>query len=272
MGACQSVDAEVPGRILGEGSWGIVTASPYTKNIAVKYPRYPNGNAIQEELQMINGVLRNCSSDDLKIIKETTVLLVNEATNDRAQTSISFQMCTGRTLESIITEIDTTFIVKLLKTVLSLFTFMHKKGIFHNDLHEGNIMLCTEGKESVFKVIDFGNSCTESDFKKDMTDLRNMIQRVTRVTSQNNIDDSLLVFVETLPSKTAIEALEELNKLAIRTGGSKAKKLVLGRNRRITKVGRLSMIMYKGTQITLTEARAIERKLASKKNSQKIKR
>jgi hypothetical protein len=43
------------------------------------------------------------------------------------------------------------------------------------------------------------------------------------------------------------------------TGGSK-KKLILGRWRKVTKVGRKSMITYKGKMISITEARALERK------------
>lgn len=41
--------------------------------------------------------------------------------------------------------------------------------------------------------------------------------------------------------------------------------VVLGRQRKVTKVGRKSMITYKGKQISLTEARALEKKQQKEK-------
>ena len=50
-----------------------------------------------------------------------------------------------------------------------------------------------------------------------------------------------------------------------RGGQPNLKVTVLGRDRVITKVGRKSMITYKGKQVSLTEAREIERKIKSMK-------
>ena len=52
----------------------------------------------------------------------------------------------------------------------------------------------------------------------------------------------------------------------VKQSGSKSTKIhVLGRDRVVTKVGRKSMITYKGKQICLTEAREIERKIKANK-------
>jgi hypothetical protein len=59
--------------------------------------------------------------------------------------------------------------------------------------------------------------------------------------------------------------VDRLGKQAKQEGGRQLK-LVLGRSRKITKVGRKSMITYKGKQMSLTEARALEKKLKAKTN------
>lgn len=51
-----------------------------------------------------------------------------------------------------------------------------------------------------------------------------------------------------------------MNKI-LRGAGSLKKIDILGRKRKVTKVGRNSMIVYKGKQICLTEARRIEKLL-----------
>lgn len=48
-------------------------------------------------------------------------------------------------------------------------------------------------------------------------------------------------------------------------GGGISKALVLGRVRKVTRVGRKQMVTYKGNQISLSEARTIEKKLAKEK-------
>lgn len=50
----------------------------------------------------------------------------------------------------------------------------------------------------------------------------------------------------------------------IQVGCSSLTKLVLGRRRKITKMGRKSMITYKGKHMSMTEARALEKKLKAK--------
>lgn len=50
------------------------------------------------------------------------------------------------------------------------------------------------------------------------------------------------------------------------SGGSGSIKKILGRDRKIVKVGRKSMITYKGVQISLAEARTLEKKIASSKH------
>lgn len=49
------------------------------------------------------------------------------------------------------------------------------------------------------------------------------------------------------------------------TGGASSSIHVLGRSRQVKRVGRKSMVTYKGKLISLTEARAIEKKLKSKR-------
>lgn len=51
----------------------------------------------------------------------------------------------------------------------------------------------------------------------------------------------------------------------VRLGGSGGHVIILGRLRKVTKVDRKSMVTYKGKQISLTEARALEKKLAKEK-------
>lgn len=60
-----------------------------------------------------------------------------------------------------------------------------------------------------------------------------------------------------------IQQLKQVLSKMEQTGGSKV--YVLGRDRKVVKVGRKSMITYKGKQISLTEARALEKKLTAEK-------
>lgn len=53
--------------------------------------------------------------------------------------------------------------------------------------------------------------------------------------------------------------------VTLQTGGASTKVRVLGMDRKVTKVGRKSMITYKGKLLSLTEARALEKKLAAEK-------
>ena len=65
---------------------------------------------------------------------------------------------------------------------------------------------------------------------------------------------------------THLISLQPLQTIASAAGGSN-KIYILGRNRKIIKIGRKKYIIYKKEQITLSQARKIEKKLNKNKNA-----
>ena len=68
-------------------------------------------------------------------------------------------------------------------------------------------------------------------------------------------------------SVNIIDEIHQLVEMIQKQGGNTQLVYVLGRNRKITVEGRKKLVTYKGRQITLGEARKLEKKLAAEKKA-----
>jgi tRNA A-37 threonylcarbamoyl transferase component Bud32 len=278
MGQCQSVDVEKPFRICGEGVDGIVCESG---NYVIKMAKPDsNGYTVEEERNNIQNIIKSLP---LNFLENYTLLekSYNEKQFIGQNQCLRFKTCNGMTVEDWLSnnvkDPDTLskFIRFLISEILTALAEFHKHGLYHYDLHLGNIFYCHEEKEHPFKIIDFGNLIYSKKNKNDsITDVNVFITDLIETVVFPKRDESLKYLITGLQdflvkAETDNPAIELLNYYRSQlSGGSKShttrKIHILGRLRVLKKEGRKWMLTYKKKRISLSEARKIDRALATR--------
>lgn len=90
------------------------------------------------------------------------VSVLNEGTTEDNKPFIVYEFLEGETLKEYILrygELSLDTCIKIMKEILSVLVYIHRKKIVHHDLKPQNIMVTECGSELKVKIIDFGISC-----------------------------------------------------------------------------------------------------------------
>jgi serine/threonine protein kinase len=149
-------------RPIGEGFFGktfLIDAKVgfRKESVVVKIPKF--APSLETELKKKNGIKLTQPRHEINVLKKMG-LHVDDMVIDDGRIIIAMKLAKGTNLQSFLTEIKTKEDLHQLKMAANkAMEDMHSRGVIHNDLHSGNIMVernTGKGNPFTVRIIDFG--------------------------------------------------------------------------------------------------------------------